>query len=470
MYLLLGLAGPAFSQDQREPEIVTDEQWQQGFHGFASLLRKKEIGFFGSRDQWAASDESQSILIVLGIGDQSNLSFIEDYVARGGTVLFASDTATSRFSSGAYVFQIEDLGNVVPVYSRERFLGLPECPLLIKEYRIPPSFPNREHPLVQDVSQIATNKPAAIASRGLDFTSKLLLLPRLEELSGRVVWGKEMANVYENSNGGRILVLSDQSVFANQMLGTADNLQFALNTIEWLDQGLKKRCLMLVDGELVIPSLPSEVELYTPPPDAKETMDALRNLWMNTNNAERLELVNGALSFAQEERMFDELISSISPDDFLPEPKSSYFWQGVLFLAVWGILIVFVHRLSNQRKKPLSTKVIDGLLPEPGKEDRNRMAIERFRAAEATFIYFFNEIGMKVKHVSDVDPGRITVERTILNEQELRKEIMAMQSDLQSLPTKQWTVVKLEDFCKYIADLTDLYQTGGLKVTAESRA
>lgn len=452
------IGSPISAQGQQQETLPSELAWQSGFHGFAELLRRKEINVLGSVDALNSIPVNQSFVVVFG-EVQPSLDTVKDYLRRGGRVLIASEYDYSLYTN-EFGLTVNAGGEVFATNNSDAYGNLDKVTIQ--------HFPNRDHPLIAGVNAIVTNRPGiATIERGrvarMNRQSTLAYFPRIK-VNGRTRRGVPLPFLFEsplNANGGRLLALPDESVFSNAMLSAGSNLAFTLNVIDWLSEGDRKNGLILLAGSERVPASLADVTIYRPPPDARETLDALNRLLDNTDTRDRAELLNEALEFAQEERLLEEMVDSLRVDDFM---SKEIYYRTIFVTAAWVLVVVFLFFLSSARKKPFGNQSIDGLNPDPKKEQAKREFLERYRSAEALFIHFFNRLGYEAIVAGDVDPKRIALLNDPAGTRALRKEIQTCQNDLKYKPLLYWTQGKVGQIGRYIAHWANLYETGAVRV------
>ena len=437
---------------------LTQEQWDTGLHGFAQVLRKLGVEFIRDYRQWNQYETKRTMLVLMGGIAAEDEAYIGKYLQQGGCVLLATDSDFGPVRIAGHNVEIAFGGRVRAKSASDGYLQNAEWPLVTKL--------DREHPLFSGVRAIACNLPAW-----------LKLTPRVNPADGWNAIARYPAlNAgssgpfiveYQNSVGGRLLIVPDLSVYVNGSLLVADNLRFLLNTAEWLRAGDRTKCLLMLNRQSALPLNVSNVDLYQAPPDAAETRERLDRLWNSTSTRDKLELANEALEFAQEEQLIEDLVESVKVDDLISPNR---YLAILLFLAAWSIIIPFVVFLVSNRKKPLQNTSIDGLKPKPTKGQKSRDVQERFRAAEALYVHFFARLGMEIFKPKDVDPDRIQVLGDPLQTSQVQNDMRKIRDDLIRHPAEYWEYSKVEELGRYIAQWANLYETGFLGVSQSSEA
>lgn len=442
--------------------IPNEEAWQNGFHGLAELLRKKEVQLLSSSSMLESYPRSKTMLIALG--DVSNVEgFIEDYLIQGGAVLLATDL---RCEIRHPKFTIRIDGSRKQARSMSDTIGLNRDNIVVSTFR-------RNQKLFEGVRRIATNRPSTlIVRRGTQRVQQAEALARYPTLlltwsANR--WDYPFVVRYAGEQDGRILAMPDHSVFNNAMLGIADadNLPLTLNAINWLKEGGRSACLLLVDGVPKIPNRLDQVQLYIPPPDARETRQALQELLNNLGPRDQIELVNEAMDFAQDEGLISDFINSLKLSDFI---SSNRLLAGFIVVSAWALVTLFVVLLVSNRATPLATSSIDGLNSNESKEEKRRHFLERFRSSEAMFVHFFNRIGFSANQVEDIDESRVIVLNDPKATLKLQKEIKIKKTELSQQPLNYWSESRVGAVGHHIAQWANLYDTGAMRILSEGGA
>lgn len=457
LFFAVSLASSELSAQEIET-IPDEETWQNGFHGFAELLRKKDVQLLSNANQLRSSPRNQTILVAFGEMSNSE-EFVEEYLSEGGAVLLASDLQCEirhrKFAiwiDGNRKFQarnsVDTVGN-----SRDN--------IIISRFR-------RNQSIFDGVRRIATNRPSTLSvNRGADGQQQgeaIARYPSLVNTWSANRWDYPFLFRYEGEQDGRILALPDHSVFNNAMLGIEDNLPFTLNAINWLKEGGRTSCLLLIDGVVQIPSRLDEVQLYLPPPDARETREALKELLKNLGPRDQVELVNEAMNFAQDEGLINEFINSLKLSDFV---SWSRLLAAFIVISAWALVTLFVVLLVSNRATPLASSSIDGLNSNQSKEEKRRHFLERFRSSEAMFIHFFNRIGFSANQIEEIDASRIFVLNDPKGTRRLQKEINTKKVELSQQPLNYWSESRVGGVGHHIAQWANLYDTGTMRILAE---
>jgi hypothetical protein len=349
--VLLTVVPTALAQSEPErPEIAA---FRQGTHAFRRVVyevlqEKPEV-----LTETAQLDEDPARTLFIVLGDPTPLAGLRlgQFVERGGAVLVATDRSIpSRTLS-------RDFGVTVSGERVSRLVGqdsdfyraLVDCPFVQPAARTTANVP-----LFLNLPQgVATNCPSR-----LWFVRREQTLPVLATFPGgcRVDDQKRVFTVPVlpfavggDWGDGRILVLSDHSVFINDMVVQPDNdnFDFAYNCVEWLAAyGRRQRVLFFDNG---VPQTEFNIPLRPPPPIPLPPADAI------------LAAANQALAGMQQENVFNRVLYNqqqrVNPDAVI---------RLLLLLLTAGLAVYGLVRLHRgwQRPEP-GTRLLDVALPLP---------------------------------------------------------------------------------------------------------
>ena len=297
----------------RAQETTTNEEWASGYNGFALICRSLGLEPDTNISRWADADPRKSILVVLG-GRGRNGSRqvdLQQYVADGGAVLFASDERHELFDESIRIVRpLRDYWRAAD--SNGMFYGQDDC-LVVS------TLPVR-HPVTQGIQRIVTNRTAGLQRGRRNRTwRELARLPRLSGAHPR--YGFLAARDDPTS---RMLVCADQSIFSNQMLVHGDNARLALQAMNWLKQGNRTHLLILMRDRNVSPQDPQALNVAVPPPSREEVLNAIRSLPPDL----LLEFGNEIATLVEDENLVNELMPMLFED------VSDKRWiRGLIFFA-----------------------------------------------------------------------------------------------------------------------------------------
>lgn len=448
---LICLSNNQFAKAQ-EKLTLTREQWETGFHAFSQIMRKRGIELESSFETWQESPVAERILILMGRVTPEDQFYLDQFVMRGGSALLATDVDCGPLRVDRHQIRISDGGRVRAAIAEDRFARTDGWPIV--------SQLNDEESLFAGVERLIPNFPAILETR-----------PRLDQATGWQTIARYPPLIYHGRNrpfivrfvggrGERLLLVPDHSLYVNGAVSAGDNLRFMLNTVDWLREGGRTRCLFVLNGAVITPANVSGVELYRAPPGSAETRRALEELWRRTTTAQKLELANDALEVVQEERLLEEIVDAIRPEEMISPNR----WLAVLLVVgTWCVIITFVVLLVSNRKQPLEGNSTDGLKLDDRQEIRRRQQLERSRAAEAMFVHFMNRVGGAITRPGQLDIGRLQIDMEAARAKRLRKDIQRVRDDLVQQPIDFWTEARLKQIGRYIAQWADLSETGALR-------
>ncbi len=305
----------------------------QGTHLFRHVLHESNLEPVGEEltVEEFAQEPDKKLLIVLGQTNVLNGPDLKDFVERGGAVLVATDRNTS--GNGLAAFGVQVVGQPVRVRgdSAVAYKGLEDCIFVESTDHDPPLLKHLTDK--GNLTKVATNRPGylKLTANGL---ALLATFPRecwIDD-DGAVRPQNPLPFAVGGQVGkGRILVLSDHSVFINAMLwqNDNDNLNFTHDCIDWLTEGGKRNQVLFVDEGKVQTDFNIPLKQVPPPP------------------VERLvEAFNRGLRGMEEENWFNHVAQdaakAIVSDKFLP---------GLVILLTIALGVYGLSRLSQDRHR-----------------------------------------------------------------------------------------------------------------------
>jgi len=309
-----------------DQERISEAQWRRGFHGFNMIAEGNGLERI-SVEQFHAAESTDVLLVV--IGNLRNLPLhVTNHVNKGGAALLASDSSKPRRDVTFAGFSFEKMTSY-PMNDPNAFDGMHDCPI-VSDFR--------PHPVLAGVSEIVTNRPGFV---GASRNSTLARLP--STYRGRTSGAFIAAS--ENRNGGRAVVVGDQSIFTNQMILYGDNAIFANQAIKWLKNERPKKMLILVNGSEHSTLNPADVAIDLPPPSTEDVMDALENLPPTAI----LDFANSVATVVEDEDMINEFIHDTM--DKIPERSISRFFIFLMFsVACFTFVAAFLFQGKLQRQ------------------------------------------------------------------------------------------------------------------------
>lgn len=417
------IAGMSFSAlaTAQEPatsqELVPEELWKRGYHGFTSLCRALNLQPLEDASAWRREPPRQSLLVMFGAFDRLPVAHLDDYLRRGGALLLASD----RGERGVVRLSGIDLirGPLHVANADASFHNFLDCPQISRF--------EEGHPVTDGLLNVAANRPGAITivPSARSQWHALAHLPRMRELG---VSGLPFVVARETPAGGRAVVVADQTVFANQMLFHEDNAQLALNALRWLSQGERTRVLIVDDQTVIAPPAPEQVEIEVPPPTPEQVREALRNLPPEV----LIAFANTVIAGLEDEGIPNEFIA------FLMEKISDRNYRRLLLLvptALLGFLVVL---------RLFSDAAADGVAAERGEAaarlaPRERAWAERQHAAAVLLERFRADIAAASAVPWPVFASRLTIARRPIETRLLRRALVKGSQRLAPRERRYWT-------------------------------
>ncbi len=307
-------------------EQISEAQWRRGFHGFNMIAEGNDLERI-SVEQFRSSQPSDVLLVV--IGNLRNLPVhVTNHVNNGGSALLASDSSVPRYDVTFAGFGFRRMTSY-PRNDPSAFRGMHDCPI-VSDFQ--------PHPILSGVAEIVTNRPGYVtASRRKTLAS----LPS-------TYWGRTAGAFIaarEHRNGGRAVVVGDQSIFTNQMILFGDNAIFANQAIKWLKNGQPKKMLILVNGSEHSTLNPADVVVDLPPPSTDDVMEALENLPPSA----MLDFANSVATVVEDEGMINDFIHDTV--DKIPQRDLSRFFIFLMFgVACFTFVAAFLFQGKLQRQ------------------------------------------------------------------------------------------------------------------------
>ncbi len=176
---------------------------------------------------------NKSVLFIIGPStfyDSLSALALVDYLNKGGKVIIADD-----FGSSSSLLSI--LASIIPG------LGLFEGDLLLdagsydKNVSLPVITSLSDHPIFNGVNAIMLNY-ATVISGGMIFLAYTSSLSWLDANANYAYDTGEIVGPFPviasaSCGNGTIILISDPSIFNNDMINRADNLRFAVNLVNW---------------------------------------------------------------------------------------------------------------------------------------------------------------------------------------------------------------------------------------------
>jgi hypothetical protein len=218
--------------------------FEQDTHAFRFILHNENLEPI--RSLGAIRPEAT---ILIFFGDPKSLDkifhrgLLNDFVRNGGAIFIATDRATDGVLDQDFNIGVDgravSAGNSATAYGNST-----DCPVV--QFRFPGDSlaPKSKLP-------VATNRPSFLTKE--ERSGFFAEFPKDSTIGNRQPRSSEMFFGFRSSSGkGKILVLSDHSVFINGMMLQDDtgNFEFAQNCVKWLmagDSGTKRTKALFVD-------------------------------------------------------------------------------------------------------------------------------------------------------------------------------------------------------------------------------
>jgi hypothetical protein len=277
-----------------EPRLHAEdktEDYSKGTHVFRLILQKSRLEITTALSKDDAPDKS----IVVILGDPAGLNQVpgdfDEFLRRGGAILFASDWRT--MDSPLKWYGIRITGDLFGCSDSEKtYRGSKACPFVVPtKHDQTGLFADLPDAVMGSGNRLATNLPSILQpDDALLWVFGLSKLANLPDGCSRLDSKGELGQRFQQElplavggpigrQGGRLLVIADHSIFINLMMQQTDNgnLQFGFRVASWLNEsGKRKKVLFIEDG---VPQSGVKLEqlqaLPTPPEIPKPSMNAL---------------------------------------------------------------------------------------------------------------------------------------------------------------------------------------------------
>ena len=241
---------------------TTNADWHFRHELFQMLLEERGLTTENTLDAALASPED-SVIVMFGrlnrfqIADSSKLM---PFVARGGTVLVASDRSGTMGVIASFVS-----GPITSTDETIRYQSLSDC-LRVADL-------DRTHPLMNGVNELIVNRTGWLAFLPGSSMNWEVVASVPQECSPRRSRGQPLIAVSQSDapGAGTMIVAADPSLFTNGMLWHGDNAILAIRVSEMLCRGEKKRLAFLVEGQ-PLPSYRSSPLLQENSPALSQNM------------------------------------------------------------------------------------------------------------------------------------------------------------------------------------------------------
>jgi hypothetical protein len=430
-------------------QTVPAEDWAGGFHGLAMIARHEGLSMVA---EWNEASQSADELVLFVTGRRVASVGIQQLIDRGASALVAIDSNNSSLLN-RYGLTFSD-GDWLARFQDDSWNDYLECPVVrdIEE----------SHPVMKGVRSIATNRPAIVYrasnSRSADFAD-LARFPALLSKrdftrnrfrSGRT--GLVFAIAGETGTGGKLLAVSDPSVFCNQMISRNDNARFAIQAMEWLAQG-RSKVAFVIDGELADLASADEAELRLPPPTREEILEALQNLPAD----KLLEFANVMATMIEDENLVNDFLA-VSEESFSERTLKQILFSALTLVAGFFIWYGFFSRdsmLDSLLEKQGGLEAMSGV---PVKLVAGK---QRRHAAKMLLTAFLQRIGTGTRSLENGPPpvfGARAADGKV--DPGLQKQLS---SDMRSVLDRRdswWTARRLRRLETRVGEWTRLHELG----------
>jgi hypothetical protein len=285
--------------------------------------------------QHLGHDPERQLLIVLGdleILDRLPLG-LDEFVRRGGSALIATDRESQQaVLSESFGIQFVHYPLRVPADSPAAYRKSREC-IVVEGTQAGGS-------LFQNLTKVATNRPGFIEASG----SKLQILAEFPKGTHGPIRPRFLFAVGGQYGEGRVLFLSDHSVFINAMLlqDDNDNYDFAKSCVRWLTDNRRREVLFIDEGAI---EKSFDVPMSEPPFPPVESI---------------VQAVDQGLRGLEEEDRFNEILLDVLDQMKAPrnrgEPAPVEMLLRVGFYVVTFGLVIFGLGLISQSRQRVESE------------------------------------------------------------------------------------------------------------------
>jgi hypothetical protein len=337
----------------------------EGTHLLRRILWDQGIQPLSSFQELADQPETK-LLIVLGetsVLDQVPNGLLE-FVHQGGAVLIATDREARTQPFHVLGFGVS--GRQVRFASKTEFayLGLADC-VIVRPLE-------RGQPIFQGLTKVATNRPSFLIRLGGEEQrlDPMGLFPRNSVYPDKDALYSAAYRPFVaggDLDKGRVLILSDHSVFINAMMWQEDNdnFRFANNCVAWLSEAKPNRrteALVVEEGRIQTRfDIPLKEEPLPPLPPLHQ----------------QLQFANAVLRGLETENRFNEVIlravNSVHPANWL----RSLVVLLTMALGVYGLVRLGQAKQRLEPGAPLLETSLVQLVPPLETQDQRRRAMLR---------------------------------------------------------------------------------------------
>jgi hypothetical protein len=336
-------------------------RFAQGTHLFRRILH--DLNLVPLRDFGQLAEPAGKVLIVLGETESVRRRLnLGRFVEQGGAVLLATDR-----NCDLPPFGVKIVGDLVTADKLDHAYKSADCVFLRPASNKSFLFANLW--VERDISHVATNRPGYLVNEDSELQD-LATFPRgcVPERIMPFLRRRYRDRLLPCAAGGdfgqgRILILSDHSIFINAMMWQSDieNFDFAYNCVNWLTRGgTRKEVLFLEEGEI---QQTFEIPLKEPPlPPLKAIVQA----------------VDKGLGELETDNVFNRAIHNAVTE--LTSPQDRWL-QVVVVLSTTFLGMVALARISQARHRPDRAAPLPApapaRLPPPNLRDQRHQSMEQ---------------------------------------------------------------------------------------------
>lgn len=225
-FLILAFATNAAAQMARSERLRTLSPFGGRYDAFRLVFGDPELlGLnLGTLEDFQSMQQPSEWLVV-SLGGTATLRQIiglpREFLQAGGTLLIADDQKSDYLSWAGMSFEP---GPIQVPNGPEAYLQIPTCPIV--------RHLADDSPLFTGVAELILNNPGHLAGPGAEMHAQAWLPENAyQQNSDR---GNKPVVVAAEVGNGRLIAVSDHSVFTNEMIQEGDNLRAALNMGRWL--------------------------------------------------------------------------------------------------------------------------------------------------------------------------------------------------------------------------------------------
>jgi hypothetical protein len=311
----------------------------------------------------------ETVLVILGDISILQRFPIAKYVARGGSLLIATDRKQVGNDLHDFGITLHGAGRLsVRVEPEQGYHQLADCPFVIPTDSSLPLF----HSGNETLNKVATNRSGFLSGNG----SPLKVLARFPLGASHREQADNPSMVFamgDEFGAGRVLILADHSVFINVMLFPTDNqnLEFASNCVDWLtQQGRRQRVFFSDEGHI---QRAFDLPLKESPPPPLPSPEAL------------VAAFDQVMAGLERENRFNELIAGLTSNNISRERAVALTIIGLSF--VMGLFALQRLNAAKHRREhgivPLAATIEDLELGRPIHELRSQALFEQGNYWEA---------------------------------------------------------------------------------------